>query len=145
VEDWLSIFDRYGIAGALLALVAIGAWYILRRLFDKDDGILTRVGNRHIQYLDEQEKIGQSLARSNERLTATAELAHESMRQRQEAIDKLVESHSDPDSMFSTVRLSRSGLHACDILEAVARKMGIGDETSSSIESIRRELGGTPG
>jgi hypothetical protein len=142
VDGWFSILDRYGIPGVILAGVAIGCFYVLRRLFAKGDGILTAIGNRHIEYLDEQEKIGQSLARSNERLTTTAELAHKSMSQQQETIDKLVEIHGDPDSTFATVRLNRSGLHACDALEAVARSLGVSDETDSSIASIRRELGG---
>ncbi len=133
METLTTIAERFGLATALLTVVGIGAAYILRRLFDRRDGILTRVGERHLQFIDSLEETHKSLSESTETLAATAGAGTRTLAD-------LVELHESPDSNFSTVRLHRAGVHACDVLEQVVDALDISDTTKNSIDSIRREV-----
>ena len=133
METLTTIAERFGLATALLTVVGIGAAYILRRLFDRRDGILTRVGERNLQFIDSLEETHKSLSESTETLAATAGAGTRTLAD-------LVELHESPDSNFSTVRLHRAGVHACDVLEQVVDALDISDTTKNSIDSIRREV-----
>lgn len=133
METFTTIAERFGLATAILTVVGFAAAYVLRRLFAKGDGILTRVGERHLLFIDSLEDTHKSLAESTQTLTATAGAGTRTLAE-------LVDLHEDPESNFSTVRLHRAGVHACDVLEQVVEALEISDTTKNSIDSIRREV-----
>jgi len=131
VDSFTELAREFGIAAAVLVFVGIGAAWVLRRLFAKDGGILTKVGERHVDFIDGIETTHSSLARSIDRLAATAEDAHSGMRDRNESLAELAGSRAG---------LHRAAVHACDILAKITGNLGLGDETKDSIEAIRREV-----
>jgi hypothetical protein len=135
------MLDRYGIPGVVLAAFGFGAWYVLRRLFNSENGILTVVGERHVRFLDSSETFQKELSESNNRLATTAETAHDQMKERNSLLGTLVEQHNDDGSPFATVKLHRAGLAACDVLEQVAESLEIAESAKSPIALMRRELG----
>lgn len=130
--NWLEAIDRYGIASVILVAVGFGSWYVLRRLFAKDGGILTKVADRHIDYLDKTEQYTGELTESNRRLASAAETAHEAMLVRNEQFAALLDSREG---------LHRAAGHACDVLALVSEKLGV--DASIPIGHIRREIGTT--
>lgn len=133
MDTWLKIWENYGLGGVAMVIIALGATYILRRLFAKNDGILTKVGERHIEYLGATERAIGELVESS------AQMAQSSMRT-DETLAALAEQHLDEDSPFATTRLVRSGVHGCSILEHICKKVDCYDECGDSIKAIKREL-----
>lgn len=124
VEQTLTLIDRYGLPIVLLVLLAVAGWYVLRRLLNRDDGILTQVGSRHIKYLDETSSVNASLAKAIDRLADQAEEANAGMRARD----------------VQLAELKRAGQHACDLLERITERLEISGTTEGSIAAVRREL-----
>lgn len=46
------LIQAYGFLGAFFVLTTLAATYILRRLFNKSDGILTLLMKKHIIFID---------------------------------------------------------------------------------------------
>ena len=124
----LKAIEQFGISCVVIAFFIAGTGYVLRRLFNATNGILTKVGERHIEYLSTSERCLEQLARSNDAI------AEKSERQAGE-IGRIADQQDQ-----ETVKMNRAGVHACDVLEKVADSLGIKDATGSSIDSIRREL-----
>lgn len=130
----LEALDRYGIAAVVIAAFLAGTAYTLRRLFNAKDGILTKVGERHVSFLDKSEEFQSELAESNRRLADAAETARQEMKTRNDQFGELVASRA---------ALHRAGIHACDVLAKVADALSI--DARDSIEAIRREIQGGVG
>jgi hypothetical protein len=135
MDAMLKALEQFGVSAVIIAAFMTGSVYILRRLFNAKDGILTIVGQRHIKYLEATATLQQKLTTTNDRLATSAE-------QTESTLSRLADRHEDENSSFATVRLHRSGIHACDVIEKIAEKLEIGDAVGSSIDSIRRELSG---
>ena len=133
METALKAIEQFGVSAVVIAFFVVSSGYVLRRLFNSKDGILTKVGERHIEYLSTSEKCLEQLATANGKLADNWE-------QQSGALARLAEQHDSESSPFATVKLSRAGVHACDVLEKVANNLGITEACESSIESIRREL-----
>lgn len=124
IDTVIKVGREFGVSTAILLGVAAMFWYILRRLFQKDEGILTKVAERHVDFVDSLERTHKELTESNRKLTDVAE-------ENRVRFSRLAESRDS---------LHRAAVHSIDILEAVAEKLGIEERTRPSIDSIRREI-----
>jgi hypothetical protein len=139
-DTYLEIGREFGfgavVAVILLTFLTSMGIYVLRRLFHSERGILTKVGNRHVAFVDSTERVLRSLARATRRVLTSQE--------RQAACcDQMRDLHIDPNSPFATVALRRAALHATHAIEKIAAACGadvvddvvaMRDELSRSIE-----------
>ena len=113
----LEIIDRYGLPVTAL----IGLWLLARqvidRLLNKQDGILTGIANRHIQFVDQLQK-------AQTQIGDAADVAKEQM--------MILNA--------SRGRLISAATYACDVLEETSKALNIEEETKGPLEAMRREL-----
>ena len=63
--DWFALTERLGLPLVALGVICVGLWrvarYLADRLLREDTGIITRVADRHITFLDSLELQTKSL------------------------------------------------------------------------------------
>ncbi len=134
VDSLARTLDQYGIA-AILALFVCASGYILWRLFGKNDGILTKVGEGHVEFLGRVAKSSERHSDTLRELTTTANSAHEMGRERVELLKVMLgRLGGDIDA------IERIGEHAIDVVSAVCTRLEITEVTDASVASIKREL-----
>lgn len=137
-ETALSIAEKLGVPLVILMFVGYCTVWAGRRLLAKDDGIISIVATRHVEFLDAME-IQQvemlTLTRKvvkleEEGLTTTADISG--------TLERLTDQHDSEHSKFATVRLHRAGAHACEVLEKICRELGV--NADKEIQAVRMEL-----
>lgn len=135
-----ALVGEYGIAAAVIAFVLGASSWVLHRLFNANNGIITEVTKRHIEFLDqlkhshgEHLKIQQAHTRILEGMTSDIKVMAS-------ATDELVDMHQDDDTTFSTRKLHEYGIQACDLFEMVCVKMEIQEKAKPLIKVMKRTL-----
>lgn len=125
VPLWLDIIRHDGIAIAVLIAIGLGGWYVLKRLFNKDDGIFTAVSKRHVEFVDELASTQKQIAEATESISANFKA--------QTLILKDVQHIKEE---FDPAALRKAGLIACDIIdELIAHEM-----IPESVKPLGREM-----
>jgi hypothetical protein len=120
---WVEAVERIGIAGVTVVFVGVAMAWLGRRFIGRG-GLLSKVGERHIQFIDK-----------------TEELMHDSLHLQTRAIDLAAEATADQaKALRSTHKMRRAGLCACDVLEKIAVEMEV--EVSVELDKVRSELNG---
>lgn len=121
--DWLEAVERIGLAGATVVFFGFAVAWLGRRFIGKG-GLLSRMGERHMQFIDKTEG-----------------LMHDSLHLQTKAMDMAAEATSDQaQTLVSTRKIRRAGLSACDVLEKIGDKLDI--DLTSEVEQVRSELNG---
>jgi len=119
-----DLVREFGVGVAIVIAIFTGGGYILYRLFAKQDGILTIVSQRHIQFIDVMQEQQTKLTSATEQLATSSKVASENIQMMSASRDNL----------------HRAASHACDYLEQVAKSLDIEDQTRASINNIRSEI-----
>jgi len=136
MDEFLQFLKNNGTS----SIAIIGLAYICIRLFGKEHGILTKVSENHIEFVNElkstQEKhLGHQEDTNDMLLSVNTEMV-----ELKKEMKSLMQEHFNPDSHFATVRLHKYGLHACDVLEMICKQMGIEDTTTTLLIKMRECL-----
>jgi len=140
MESILQGLERYGVSFVVIASFISGGGYILHRLFNAKDGLGTRLTEKHIEFLEKTAECQGGILDSAEKLSTSYENMSVEMSRRTRQLATLIEQQNDPTSVMSSASLQRSGLHACDVLEGIAKDLGCINGVQNSINSMRREL-----
>lgn len=139
-----SYIEKYGVLGTILVFLAYAFWrsakYIGLRLLDEDNGVFTRVGNKYIEQMEVQGQALSELKEANMRLAATAEKAHDGMHERNSTIKQICHEQTDEFGRATNQRLHRAWVHACDAVEAAAKKYDCWHEIEPAVSEIRKEM-----
>ena len=126
--ETLKYAAEFGVlAAVLLSVVTSVAWFcraVWNRLFDEERGIVTRITNRHIQFIDALESSQQK----------TVEI----LQRQEDHLSLLVAQHADPKSTFSTVRTNRCLWYLAEALKALAH--GSAEHVEQNIEKAKEAL-----
>jgi len=72
--DWMQMIERVGIPLGILGAVAWGLWhtasYLAHRLFHEESGLVTRVAEKHIGFVEKATDRMDRLAHSQDRIEA---------------------------------------------------------------------------
>jgi len=139
LQESFQFIDRYGFSTFVAVMLMAGFAYALHRTFGKT-GWLMRATDRHVILMDTMGDSQATIAKSLAGLSLSAEQAHSNMAARTKVVEGLVDYATSPESPSSNVRLHRSGIHLCDVLEKICVELDVSDKTSASIAAIRREL-----
>lgn len=104
--NWNEILTQVGTVGVILLALIAGGRALFKRLFDPQTGILIKISDRHLAFVDSVEK--------------NQEKQKAAIQEQANTIAALLEMHSDPNSSFSTVKTNEALYH---LLEAL-RYMG---------------------
>ena len=138
--SWLQLFDRFGVSLVMLGLFIAATAYILHRLLNAKTGILTG-------YASDASQAHKQLAATVERMEQSDSQVADTLQQMQQLLLALKESaghletvHFDPHSRVATIGLTRTARHACDVVEQMAKKLGIIDDVAPQLLAMREEL-----
>ena len=127
--DWFALTERLGLPLVALGVICVGLWrvarYLADRLLREDTGIITRVADRHITFLDSLELQTKSLTglvedqqqENGQQNVLLAEIAKE--------LKLLLIEHQRPDSPFSTVRTNQAVRHLAQCLTILADELHV--------------------
>ncbi len=132
VAPWFEAWRDTGAASVIIIFFICVSLFVVWRLFGKE-GILTKVGSRHIEYVAKTEELQVVQTGIMDKLSAKVSEVN------QDTKHLLVE-HYDPNSVFSTTKLTACAGHACDLLDLVCRELKIEDHAGPIIANMRREL-----
>jgi hypothetical protein len=129
-----NLWAQYGLLGLVLftiffALIGAG-WYIIRRLFNKNDGLITIAINDHSNFL---EKVTNTLSENQ----LTNQKIESSLKKLVTANEQLFELHQDPEAPFSTVKTNLSLQHLGVMLNRLAKHSLPEDEYSEVKEHLK--------
>ena len=142
IEGLLEGLERYGVSTVVIAAFLCGGVYVTRRLFNAENGLLTRITEKHIDFLERTTRCQEELTKSNAGFSDSLEHMAEEMGRRTRQLQTLIEHQHDRESLMSNYRTNRAALRACDALEAIADEFGCRDKVLHIINDIRRELKG---
>lgn len=128
------LIQAYGFLGAFFVLVSLASAYVLRRLLNKTDGIVTATAKEHISYLRSTATSFNTLASTS--IGQTKLLA--SVNKEIKEIKELNAVHSSTNSNFETVKLKIAGNHAVDILEKITLSLEL--DCTQSLQHMREAL-----
>jgi len=140
--DYAVIAERLGVPILALAFIGVALWraavFMGHRLFDADTGIVTRVTNRHITFLDSLDEQTKTLTSQLE-ASQTADHGQTQMLVRIAAeIQWLVTELRKEDSPFSNHRTNSAIHQLARCLESLAAEWQV--DISESIQRIERIL-----
>jgi len=131
MNDWIPAIERLGLPTAILMFVGLGLVYVLIRLFGKRDGIIPKVVDRHVLFIDKMDETIESIKGNLKELSHTASQAHAKVDER----DGMIE------GSYAMLRsLMRAALYGGDIIEEVCKKYELGEEAAVALEMLRKEL-----
>ena len=149
--SWLELFDRFGVSIVILGLFIAGTAYGLKRLLNKDDGILTNYGKT-------VESAHQQLVTSYERLESTDRVMADLLKGHSVQLDQIEVHVVDTEEGVSglqdaadaatkkqdatTAMLLRCADRACNVIEQLSAKLDAESEVAPHIAEIRSELRG---
>jgi len=136
----LDLFDRYGIAWGMLALFVVATIYILRRLLNDNNGILTGYVRSTI---DQQKQLADTVrdqAATDAKVAQCLEASEQRLAEIQKTVERVETMHYNPHSQFATATLGRCFRHGCEVLEHISTKLEIDDKCKPLLDVMRREL-----
>ncbi len=75
-ESIEHLIQMYGFLGAFFVITALLCAYALKRLLNKDDGILTLVAKKHLSYLDKSIETMDHLTRTQDKICEKFDSVH---------------------------------------------------------------------
>lgn len=124
MQEVSEFFKDVGTPTGILVFVGWALWYVLRRLFNKTDGLLTNVAAKHIAFLDSHIA---SMGMTAKTMDVIAEKINET--------STVVIGNS-----LSHAALHRAADHACDVVDRLCEKLECDTETRESRKQLRYEL-----
>jgi len=134
----IDIVQNFGFLGAFFILIASLGIYAAKRCLNKDNGILTLLAQKHINFLDKTIEANRSLIQNTEKIFYSTTSLEAEVLSLQEQGEKLSELHTRSDSSFSTVRLHNAANEAIALAESMCNQLNI--NCSEELGKIRRAL-----
>lgn len=92
MEVLIPVFQQFGPFGGFFVIFGLGMWFAGKRLFNKEDGILTKLAERHMKHMDRNEEATKKIVEEIAALaTSVKEYIQDSRAERQktqEAIER---------------------------------------------------------
>lgn len=132
---FLDLFDRYGIAWGMLALFVLATIYILRRLLNENNGILTGYVRSTCEQQQRLANTVENMAETDAKVAAMMEREDERLKQIEETAQRI-----ESNAYGSSIALSRCFRHGLDLLDQVSEKLEIAEKCKPMITMMRREL-----
>jgi len=119
----VETFQEFGLLGLVLGSIfmAIG-WaggYFLKRLLNREDGILTLMSVKHIDTMDHMVEACKANGDTQKETARFMQSLTEKMTEQGNVLTRLDEIHSASSSKFETVTLHKAGLRVCDMFDGV--------------------------
>jgi len=117
MNDFQVFAEKFGFPALVLLIIIVSFWrsvtYLGKKLFDDNKGILTRISNTHIKFVESVDnsvkKIAEISSSQNKALNDTKNLQLE-----------LLQLHKDPTSVFSTKKTNKTLIIISEILIELA-------------------------
>lgn len=107
--EWSEIISQVGVIGAILIALFVGGRALFKRLFDPETGILVKISNRHLAFVDAVEK--------------NMEKQSSALEEQSLALATLLEMHADPSAPFSTVRTNKAIWHLVEAVKCLGSEV----------------------
>ena len=124
-------------AAILLAIWRTGSW-IGKKLFDGENGILTRAINAHIQHVEKLTTNIQDVSTNLKEQTKLLSNIKGATSAQTEVLSELTLIHQDPQASFSTVKTNKGIVLHSRMIQRLAVEMGVNVE--DLMKEIQREL-----
>lgn len=138
---WYELIERLGFPTVVIVFIGVclyksGRW--IAEVSMGEDGIIRRLIQRAIDYIEvAQDHSSQAILLHQQAIRLHQDHANAQARFVELLEGIQIERH-DPNRDCSVIRLQRAAIHACDMIDAVAPRLGV--ETIRFTNSIRREL-----
>jgi len=127
--DWVKAVEQIGITGVIILFIGLCVAWLGRRLLG-ENGMLTKVADRHVAFVDRTEDLmDESLKLQAKAVEVSVTMA--------ETIAEAGEAHHQIRKQ--TKQFRRAAVVACDVLEKIASKLDV--SVDQELKIIRSELG----